>query len=134
MTEIVIVAHRGIGEALCEVAEVILARKIEVLVLPVREGDDPDRSLDALAAVLERWRNAEPPLIMTDLPGATPHNLAMKAVARVLTGAPIVSGLNLPMLLRALNHRQQPALALAELAMHGAHVATFVDEQYRRAT
>ncbi|HKL52637.1 MAG TPA: hypothetical protein VJ902_01660 [Wenzhouxiangellaceae bacterium] len=128
MTDVVIVAHRGIGEALCEVAEVILDRKVDVVVLPVREGDDPDHSLERLVAALERWRNAEPPLIITDLPGATPHNLAMKAVARVLTGAPVLTGLNLPMLLRALNHKQQPAVTLAELAEHGAHAATFIGE------
>ena len=128
MTDVVIVAHRGIGEALCEVAEVILDRKVDVVVLPVREGDDPDHSLERLVAARERWRNAEPPLIITDLPGATPHNLAMKAVARVLTGAPVLTGLNLPMLLRALNHKQQPAVTLAELAEHGAHAATFIGE------
>lgn len=128
MTDVVIVAHRGIGEALCEVAEVILDREIDVTVLPVREGDDPGRSLERLVAALERWRGSDPPLIITDLPGATPHNLATKAVARVLAGAPVLTGLNLPMLLRALNHKEQPAATLAELAAHGAHAATFIGE------
>jgi len=128
MTGVVLVAHRGIGEALCDVAGVILDRKIDVTVLPVREADDPGASLERLVVTLERWRNCDPPLIMTDLPGATPHNLALKAVARVLTDAPILTGLNLPMLLRALNHQQQPAAALAVLAAHGAHAATFIGE------
>lgn len=128
MTDVVIIAHRGIGEAFCAVAEVILDRDIDVTVLPVREGDDPGRSLERLASALERWRDTEPPLIMTDLPGATPHNLAMKAAGRVLGDAPILTGMNLPMLLRALNHRRQPAAALAELAAHGAHAATFIGE------
>lgn len=128
MTDIVIIAHRGIGEALCEVAEVILDRKVDVTLLPVREGDDPARSLERLVAALERWQDAEPPLIMTDLPGATPHNLAIKAVAVVVNRAPVLTGLNLPMLLRALNHRKQPAAALAELAAQGAHAATFVGD------
>jgi len=128
MTDIVIVAHRGIGEALCEVAEVILDRTVDVTLLPVREGDDPERSLARLVAALERWREAEPPLIMTDLPGATPHNLAMKAAAGVGSDAPVLTGLNLPMLLRALNHRHKPAAELAELAAHGAHAATFIGE------
>lgn len=128
MTDIVIIAHRGIGEALCEVAEVILDRAIEVTVLSVREGDDPEGSLERLVSALARWRDGEPPLILTDLPGATPHNLAVKAVGRVIAGAPVLTGLNLPMLLRALNHEQQPAATLAELAAHGAHAATFIGE------
>jgi len=126
MTDVVIVAHRGIGEALCEVAEIILAREIDVTVLPVREGDDPVRSLERLTAALARWQDTEPPLIITDLPGATPHNLATKAVARSLGDAPVLTGLNLPMLLRALNHKEQPAVTLAELAAQGAHAATFI--------
>lgn len=129
MTDVIIVAHRGIGEALCEVAEVILDRAVDVTLFPVREDDDPTRSLERLIAALAPWRNAEPPLIMTDLPGATPHNLAIKAVARALGDAPVLTGLNLPMLLRALNHKQQPAATLAELAVHGAHAATFIGER-----
>ena len=128
MTDVVIIAHRGIGEAFRAVAEVILDRDIDITVLPVREGDDPGCSLERLASALARWRDAEPPLIMTDLPGATPHNLAMKAAGRVLGDVPILTGMNLPMLLRALNHSQQPAAALAELAAHGAHAATFIGE------
>ena len=55
------------------------------------EGDDPERSLERLVAALERWRDVEPPPIITDLPGATPRNLAIKAVAVVLNGAPVLS-------------------------------------------
>lgn len=129
MTEIVIVAHRGIGEALCEVAQVILGRAVDVTVLSVGETDDPGRALDRLVAALARWKSAEPPLIITDLPGATPHNLAMQAATSVVPDAPVLTGLNLPMLLRALNHGHQPALALAELAAQGAHAAMFIGER-----
>lgn len=128
MTDVVLIAHRGIGEAMCAVAEVILDRKVEVTVLAVREGDDPGRSLDGLSDALGRWTGSEPPLVMTDLPGATPHNLAVEAVARALPGAPVLTGLSLPMLLRALNHRHQPAAALADLAAQGAHSAIFIGE------
>lgn len=128
MTDLVVIAHRGIGEALCEVAEVILAREPDVMVLPVDEGDDPVRSLERLVAAFGNRGDSEPPLILTDLPGATPHNLAMEAVSRVLPGAPVLTGLNLPMLLRAINHRHQPAAALAEIAEQGAHAATFIGE------
>lgn len=128
MTDLVVIAHRGLGEALSEVAEVILARKPDVMVLPIDEGDDPTKSLERLVTALGNWVGAEPPLILTDLPGATPHNLAMEAVSRILPGAPVLTGLSLPMLLRAINHRRQPAAALAEIAAQGAHAATFIGE------
>lgn len=128
MTDVVLIAHRGIGEAMCAVAETILDRKVEVTVLPVGEGDDPGVSLGGLIDALGRWDASDPPLVMTDLPGATPHNLAVEAVGRALPDAPVLTGLNLPMLLRALNHRHQPAAALADLAAQGAHAATFIGE------
>lgn len=129
MTDIVVVAHRGIGEAMCSVAEAILSRAPEVTVFPIAEGDDPDRGLAELTEAFGRRGKAPPPLVMTDLPGATPHNIAVAAVRQTLPGAPVVTGLNLPMLLRAINHRQHPAGELAELAARGAHAATYVGER-----
>lgn len=126
MTDVVIIAHRGIGEALCEVAEMILDRRLDVTLLPVKEGENPAGALARLVEVLAQWQDGDPPLIMTDLPGATPHNLAMEASRCVLGGAPILTGVNLPMLLRALNHKLQPAAALAELAADGARAAIFI--------
>ncbi len=128
MTGVVIVAHRGIGEAMCAVAEIILDRKADVVVIAVNEGDDPEQAMARLTREFARWQSAEPPLVITDLPGATPHNLAVAAAARVLPGAPVLTGLSLPMLLRTLNHRRQPAAALAELAAQGAHSATFIGD------
>ena len=57
-------------------------------------------------------------LIMTDLGGASPFN----HVARLLpdTGVELVNGLNLAMLIRAWNYRQQTPNRLAVLAVEGA--------------
>jgi len=126
MTDLVIVAHAGIGESFHSVAETILDCRVEMTVFPVHAGDDPEATTHRLAELLAGWNSSSPPLVMTDLPGATPHNLAVAAAARSLPGAPVLTGLNLAMLLRALNHRRQPAAALAELAAHGAQAATFI--------
>ena len=126
MTDLVIVAHAGIGQALHSVAETILDSSVEITVFSIDAGDAPEAATRQLADLLGGWNPSSPPLVMTDLPGATPHNLAVAAAARALPCAPVLTGLNLPMLLRALNHRRQPAAALAELAAHGARAATFV--------
>jgi len=123
MTELVIVTHGRIGEALRAVAETILDRRVDVTIFPVEPGDDAEAATQRLAALLDGWSAASLPLLMTDLPGATPHNLAVAAARRALPGTPVVTGLNLPMLLRVLGHRRKPAAALAELALHGARAA-----------
>ena len=126
MTDLMIVAHTGIGEALHAVAETILDCKVELTVFPVGAGDDPEAAGHRLSEMLGAWNRAGPLLVMTDLPGATPHNLAVAAAARNLPRVAVLTGLNLPMLLRALNHRDQPAAALAELAEYGAQAAIFI--------
>ena len=129
MTGIVVVAHAGLGEALCAVAEGILDRPVQVTVVGVRADADPDVEREAVERRLAAWAADEPPLVLTDLPGATPHNLAEAAVARACPVAPVVTGLNLPMLLRALNHAERPAAELASVAAEGAHAAVFIGEK-----
>jgi len=128
VTAVVVVAHPGIGEAMRSVAETILDRKLEVTVFAVDNDDDPERATQRLAGILAGWNSSDPPLVITDLPGATPHNVASAATEQAFEHAPVLTGLSLPMLLRALNHSQQPAAALAELAEHGAHRATFIGD------
>ncbi len=126
MTGLMIVAHAGIGEAMRSVAETILGRSVAVTVFPIDADADARVSARRLSDLLGGSDPANPPLVMTDLPGATPHNLAGAAVAESQPGARVVTGLNLPMLLRVLNHQDQPAAALAELAVNGARTAIFV--------
>jgi len=58
--------------------------------------------------------------VLTDLPGATPANLAL---ALRSGRCRVVSGLSLPMLIRAWNYRARPLGQLTELALEGARSA-----------
>ena len=57
-------------------------------------------------------------LVMTDIFGATPCNVAQKLVDGVSTR--LLTGINLPMLLRAVSYRQEPLDALVTRALAGA--------------
>lgn len=117
MTGIVLVTHDGLGEAIRHQAENILGRPIRLTTVAVSYRADPDSCLDELRAALAMSSDSSGALVLTDLPGATPDNLARRAAAekQVL----VVSGLNLPMLLKVINHADKPAEALAELARQG---------------
>lgn len=114
MTAIVIVAHIGVGESLRKQAEVILGHTLDLRLISVAEQADPEDSLNEIVRTLNALTDPLGALILTDLPGATPHNLALKAVAG--RDLPIVSGLNLPMLLKTASHDDKPATELAQLA------------------
>lgn len=119
MTAIVLVTHRGVGESLRHQAEVILGRSVRLTTVSIAEQSDPDDSLSELVGALAGNQEPGGAVILTDLPGATPHNLAVRAAAR--HGLPVVSGLNLPMLLKVINHADKPAAELAGLADLGGH-------------
>ncbi|MGY6555591.1 MAG: PTS sugar transporter subunit IIA [Wenzhouxiangella sp.] len=118
MTPIVLVTHPEIGLALCRQAEEIIGHSLPVRLVAIGSGTDPDLGLQRLNEACSLAAGpADAILILTDLPGATPHNLALQAA----TGRkwPVVSGLNLPMLLKVLNHADKPAGELAALAHYG---------------
>lgn len=127
MTRILLVAHAGVGEAMVEVLGTMLDATPSLVLIPVEPGDDADLVLEQIGREVRGLCAGRPPLVLTDLPGATPHNLARSAVRTLCPDAPIVTGLNLPMLVRALNHSGQPAADLARLAENGGRRAIFTE-------
>ena len=119
MTGIVLVTHNGLGESLRHQAEIILGRGLKLSLVSVGDQADPDHVLAELTSALARSSDDDGVLILTDLPGATPHNVALRAAAG--RNLPVVSGLNLPMLLKTVSHADQPAEELARLADLGGH-------------
>jgi mannose/fructose-specific phosphotransferase system component IIA len=119
MTGIVLVTHNGLGESLRHQAEIILGRDLNMTLVSISEQADPDHSLIELIGAIASVTDPDGVLILTDLPGATPHNLAMRAAAP--QDLPVVSGLNLPMLIKAVSHADKPAAELARLADLGGH-------------
>lgn len=117
MTGIILVTHDGLGEAVRREAEHILGRTLSVVTVAVSYQADVETTLDALRTALAAAADEDGAVVLTDLPGATPHNLACRAATD--THAPVVSGLNLPMLLKVVNHAGQPPAELAELAAAG---------------
>lgn len=71
--------------------------------------DDARRAMQSLGAPRT--------LVLTDVFGATPCNVAQKLVDGVR--ARLIAGVNLPMLLRAMTYRREPLDALVARAMAG---------------
>ena len=115
---ILLITHEGIGTALRGVAERLLTpMPLRVEVLEVPFDADPEAILPAASAALRRADGGDGVLVLTDLYGATPSNLAGR-LSRLGTPVRRVSALNLPMLLRVLNYAdlaldELPAIAIA---------------------
>ncbi|GAB3349670.1 PTS sugar transporter subunit IIA [Lysobacter tyrosinilyticus] len=125
---ILLITHEGIGSALLAVATRLLRTlplRTEALEVPF--DGDPDALLPLASAALRRVDSGQGVLVLTDLYGATPSNLAAK-VARLGTPVRRVSALSLPMLLRVMNYAEQDLDELPNVASAGARNGVIIDE------
>ncbi|GAB1391956.1 PTS fructose transporter subunit IIA [Rhodocyclaceae bacterium] len=106
MIGLLLITHDTLGESLIQCACHILNRRPDQLIqLGVAAGDDPKDLLPLARQLLGLVDKGEGALILTDIYGATPSNLAAKLLeAGRIEG---LAGVNLPMLLRAISYRDK---------------------------
>lgn len=125
---VLLVTHKGIGTALLSVAGKLLPNlPLKAEAFEVAFDDDPDAMLPAASAALRRVDQGEGVLVLTDLYGATPSNLAAK-LAHLGTPVRRVSGLGLPMLLRVMNYADLGIADLPAVAAAGARNGVVRDD------
>ena len=125
---ILLITHQGIGNALLAVASRLLhplPLRAEALEIPF--DADPDALLPLASAALRRVDDGDGVLVLTDLYGATPSNLAAR-LARLGTPVRRVSALSLPMLLRVMNYADLPLDQLPAVAAAGARNGVLMDD------
>lgn len=88
---------------------------------------DPDALLPGASAMLRKVDGGDGVLILTDLYGASPSNLASE-LARLGTPARRVSALSLPMLLRVMNYPELTLQDLPATAAAGARNGVLLDD------
>ena len=126
---ILLVTHSGIGSALVSIANGMLRGnvplKLEAFEVPF--DGDPDTLLPQASAAMRRVDGGDGVLILADLYGASPSNLAAK-LSRLGTPARRVSALNLPMLMRVMNYAELPLEELPAVAAAGARNGVIHDD------
>ncbi|PKM06718.1 MAG: PTS fructose IIA subunit family protein [Gammaproteobacteria bacterium HGW-Gammaproteobacteria-4] len=125
---ILLITHDGLGSPLIAVAERMLGGlPLPVAALDVPFDADPEAMLVAASGAMRRIDQGDGVLILSDLYGATPANIARRAA---FLGSPVrrVAGLSLPMLLRALNYPDLDLDAMAKAAVAGARLGVIADD------
>ena len=117
MNGILIVAHAPLASALRHcVLHVFPDSANTVLALDVQPNVPPEETL-AQARMLMQQTGMPQTLVLTDIFGATPCNVAQKLVDGV--SARLITGVNLPMLLRTVSYRHESLDALVSRSMVG---------------
>jgi mannose PTS system EIIA component len=118
MIGILIVAHGAFGEALIHSASHVLGKRpLRVRQVGVTVHDDPEAILPQARALVRELDEGGGVLVLTDIYGATPGNIALRLLAPGRIEG--ISGVNLPMLVRALTYREQPLAAVVTKALSG---------------
>jgi mannose PTS system EIIA component len=108
LTNILVVAHAPLANAMLDVLRHVHGT-VPLGVYAVDVLADEDTA--AVAQRITQLVGTVPSLVLTDLPGATPHNCATQA-CKDLANSIFISPLTAPLLMRAVNYRSLPLQAL----------------------
>jgi len=121
MNAILIIGHAPLAHALRQCAlHVFPDCAASVAAIDVQPNLSPEETLATARIAMQqlaRQPGTKGILVLTDIFGATPSNVAQKLVDGV--GSRLITGVNLPMLLRAVSYRHEPLDALVSRAVIG---------------
>lgn len=131
-TGLLIIAHDQLGHALLDTASNTLGCcPLNTEVLAVSRDQDPDQLRTDAARMVERLDRGGGVLVLTDMYGSTPGNVACSLLGR--SSVRVVAGVNLPMLIRVFNYAAMDLDALTDKAISGGHDGVLLCEKPREA-
>jgi mannose PTS system EIIA component len=122
MARIVLVMHAPLGSAFSECAGHILGQKPNLTVFDIKPDDQPNQRVEQVMQWI-RQRPSETSLVLCDIFGATPFNIASQALKRATEQGSVghlLTGTNLCMVLKALTDQQENPDQLSENVRLGA--------------
>ncbi len=123
MIGLIIVTHSGLAEGLVRSAEMI-AGKIDCCdTIEVRPEDLPDDVISRVSAAVKRYSD-DGAIIMTDLFGGTPSNMAMSFLEE--GKIEVVTGVNLPMVIEFCSKRSNLGVASLAAEIQGCGVESII--------
>ncbi|HEV2007103.1 MAG TPA: PTS fructose transporter subunit IIA [Burkholderiales bacterium] len=118
MIGILIITHGTLGESLIHCASHVLnKRPLRLKQLGVTAQDDPMLLLPQARTLIKELDAGEGVLILSDMYGGTPSNIAAKLVTPGRVEA--VAGVSLPMLIRVLTYRDHDLQTIVTKAISG---------------
>ncbi|HHI76777.1 MAG TPA: PTS sugar transporter subunit IIA [Gammaproteobacteria bacterium] len=118
-TGVLLITHPGIGSAVLHSARRIVpdcGLRIRCLEVPL--DADPERLQTEAAGLLQQLDQGQGVLVLTDIFGATPNNIARRLAEPGRVS--VLAGLSLPMLVRLFNYPDGDLAGLCETAVTGA--------------
>jgi len=118
MIGVILLAQQYIGKGLADAATHMLGKRPEHLAeLPVDYNQAPEALLNEIQNTIKQVDQGHGVLILADVYGATHTNTACRLLER--GRIEMITGVNLPMLIRVINYRHQELEELIDKALSG---------------
>lgn len=118
MIGVVIVTHGGLAHEFRAALEHVVGRQDMLETLSIGPEDDMEARRAELVAAIRRVSADKGVIVMTDMFGGTPSNLAINVMDE--TGCEVIAGINLPMLIKLATARKDMNLTQAVTAAKDA--------------
>ena len=118
MIGMILVTHGHLAEEFVHAMEHVVGQQSDVATVCIGPHDDMEARRKEIAQAIKRVDSGKGTVILTDLFGGTPSNLAISLLKKGKTE--VIAGINLPMLIRLAGARKDMDLAAAGAAARDA--------------
>jgi len=127
MIGLVVVCHEDMGAELVKAAEMIVGKIEAVATVSVKQESAPEMLRDQIQSAIKKVDRKTGVMLFTDMFGGTPSNIAL---AFLSDSVEVVTGVNLSMLIKFANHRDEKSLPeLAKLVQEAAQKSVVIASQ-----
>lgn len=120
MIGLVLVTHGGLANEFLRALEHVVGPQAQIATLPIGAEDNMQRRRAELLDLIDMVDSGQGVIVLTDMFGGTPCNMAVTVMAA--TGAEVIAGVNLPMLVKLAQVRATLPLREAVAAAQEAAV------------
>ena len=131
MIGVVICTHAKLSSALLDAATMIVGEFPHCETVPVLPGDSGEKIVDAIQSAINKVDQGAGTLVLCDMFGGTPSNVSLSLLSDELE---VVTGVNLPMLLKLFTCRNKPLREVAGLIQSHGRENILVAGAMMRAT
>ena len=127
MIGLVVVCHEDMAPELVKAAEMIVGKIEAVASVSIKQDSAPETLMDEVQQAIRKVDRKKGVMLLTDMFGGTPSNIALAFLGEHVE---VVTGVNLSMLIKFANHRDEKSLPeLAALVQDAAQKSIIIASQ-----
>jgi PTS system mannose-specific IIA component len=127
MVGLVVVCHEDMAAELVRAAEMIVGKIEAVETVSVKQDSAPETLRDRIQTAVRKVDRKKGVMLFTDMFGGTPSNISLAFLGDAVD---VVSGVNLSMVIKFANHREEKPLAeLAKVVQEAGQKSIVIASQ-----